>query len=106
MNNKEFFKFLDNEGKERIRIKISVDNGIVTDILLQYESLLNNKWIAIIRYDCAHGYFHRDILHPSGNKEKQTIVIQDLENALLYAEQDIKDRWKFYKQRYLKKTKK
>ena len=103
MNIKEFFKFLDNAGKERIRMKISVDRGTVTDIFLQYESLVNNKWIAIIRYDCAHGYFHRDILYPNGNKEKQTIVIQDLENALLYAEQDIKDRWKFYKNRYLKK---
>ena len=106
MKKKEFFKYLDNLGQERIRMKISTDRGIVTDIIVQYESLLNKQWIAIIRYDCAHGYFHRDIMSPKGDKEKHTITIQNLEDALLYAEQDIKDRWKFYKQKYLRKIRK
>ncbi|MBS4028527.1 MAG: hypothetical protein KGZ58_07800 [Ignavibacteriales bacterium] len=103
---KEFFKYLDSEISERIRMKILIDSGKVIDIVVQYESFLNNKWTPIIRYDCAHGFFHRDVLSPSGEKEKQTIAIRDLENALLYAEQDIKDRWNFYKQRYTKKLKK
>lgn len=30
----------------------------------------------------------------------------DLDDALLYAEQDLKDRWEFYKAKYLKKKKK
>jgi hypothetical protein len=59
----------------------------------------------IVRYDCAHGFFHRDLLFPRGEKEKQTITITSLEDALNYAEQDIKDRWEFYKDRYLKKLK-
>jgi hypothetical protein len=59
-----------------------------------------------VRYDCAHGFFHRDLLYPKEQKEKQSINITSLENALNYAEQDIKDRWEFYKERYLKKLKK
>ena len=59
-----------------------------------------------MRYDCAHGFFHRDVIFPNGNKEKHTISIIDLESALTYAEQDIKDRWDFYKERYLKLIKK
>ena len=106
MNKKEFFKYLDNSGYERIRMKIIIDSGIVTDMVVQYETYFNNKWIAIVRYDCAHGYFHRDILSPNKEKEKHTIVIKDLEDALLYAEQDIKDRWKLYKQKYFKRLKK
>jgi hypothetical protein len=106
LNKKEFFKYLDNYGKERLRMKISVDKGIVTDIVIQYESFINNRWVTIIRYDCAHGYFHRDIISPKGDKEKHTIAISELEDALLYAEQDIKDRWNFYKQKYLRKLKK
>ena len=39
-----------------------------------------------------HGYFHRDILTPKGEKSKQAIPIQNLKDALTYAEQDIKDR--------------
>jgi len=51
-------------------------------------------------------FFHRDLLYPKEQKEKQTINITSLEDALNYAEQDIKDRWEFYKERYLKKLKK
>jgi hypothetical protein len=59
-----------------------------------------------VRYDCSHGFFHRDVLSPNGDKEKQTIPIVSLEDALNYAEQDFKDRWEFYKTRFIKKMKK
>ena len=75
-------------------------------MVVQYESLINSKWTPIVRYDCAHGFFHRDLLFPGGEKEKQTIIISSLQDSLNYAEQDIKDRWEFYKERYLKKIKK
>lgn len=98
-------KFIDNDELDKLRIKIKTEKGRVTDIVVQYESFLNNKWTPIVRYDCAHGFFHRDLLYPKGEKEKQTISISVLEDALNYAEQDIKDRWEFYKERYIKKLK-
>ena len=36
-------------------------------------------------------------MKPNGEKEKQLISITSLKDALNYAEQDIKDRWEFYK---------
>ena len=33
-------------------------------------------------------------MSPGGKKEKYPLDIPDLKTALLYAEQDIKDRWK------------
>jgi len=87
-------------------MKITITNGKVTDIVVQYESLINGRWFAIVRYDCAHGYLHRDIIHPNGDKDKQVLEFDNLEIALTYAEQDFKDRWEFYKNRYLKKLKK
>ena len=106
LKEKTFLKHLDNEGLERIRMRISVDKGKVIDIMVQYETIINNKWASVVRYDCAHGFFHRDVLTPQGDKEKQRIAIENLDYALQYAEQDIKDRWKFYKQRFTKKIKK
>lgn len=76
------------------------------DIVVQYETKTNGKWTAIVRYDCAHGYLHRDVMFPNGDKEKQVIEFDSLEMALSYAEQDFKDRWDFYKNRYLKRLKK
>lgn len=98
-------KFLDEDEFEKLRIKIHTDKGKVLDVVVQYESFLNDEWTPIVRYDCSHGFFHRDVLYPNNKKEKQTIVITTLEDALNYAEQDIKDRWEFYKERFLKKFK-
>jgi hypothetical protein len=88
-------KFLDEDENERLRIKIHSEKGKLTDIVIQYESFINNKWNPIVRYDCSHGFFHRDIMKPNGDKEKQLISITSLKDALNYAEQDIKDRWEF-----------
>ena len=99
-------KFLDDYEFERLRIKIHSEKGELIDIVIQYESFINNKWNPIVRYDCSHGFFHRDIMKPNGEKEKQAIIISNLKDAMNYAEQDIKDRWEFYKERYSKKLKK
>jgi hypothetical protein len=99
-------KFLDDYEFERLRIKIHSQKGELRDIVIQYESFLNNKWHPIVRYDCSHGFFHKDIMKPNGEKEKQIIPISSLKDALNYAEQDIKDKWVSYKERYSKKLKK
>jgi len=106
LGKKDFLKYLDKYSKERIRIRINVKNGKVIDIVVQYETMIDGKWVAIVRYDCAHGFLHRDVMYPNGDKEKQVIDFDNLEMALAYAEQDFKDRWEFYKNRYLKKLKK
>jgi len=48
----------------------------------------------------------KDVMLPGGKKEKYPLDIPDLKIALLYAEQDIKDRWKWYRDRYRKRLKK
>ncbi len=60
----------------------------------------------ICQSNTPHGFFHCDILNPKGEKTKQPIPIQNLKDALTYAEQDIKDRWKWYKDRFKKGMKK
>lgn len=44
-------------------------------------------------------------MHPNGDKDKYPIPITNLNDAVLYAEQDIKDRWKWYKERFKKEMK-
>ncbi|HBH82317.1 MAG: hypothetical protein A2X04_12960 [Bacteroidetes bacterium GWF2_41_9] len=105
MKRKEFFKILDREGFDRLRVRLEIDKGELINIIVQYESLIDNKWTAIIRYDIEHGFFHRDMITPKGEKIKTPIDISDLNSATIYAEQDIKDKWEYYKQRYLKELK-
>ena len=106
MGTKDFIKDLENEDTERLRLKIVTVKGRVVDMVVQYESFIDGKWTPIVRYDYAHGFFHRDVLSRSGDKEKEVIAIEKLEDALPYAQQDIKDRWEWYKERYVKGGKK
>jgi len=102
----EFIVYLDNQQLNRLRVRLITENGELIDVSYQYESFINNNWVAIVRYDCAHGFFHRDVLMPNGDKEKKSIEIDSLKNASKYAEQDLKDRWEWYKERYIKKLNK
>lgn len=81
------------------------ERGEVVNIVVQYEAMIRGAWHEIVRYDCEHGYFHRDLIYPKGKKEKQPIAIENLNDALQYAEQDLKDRWAWYKDRYRRRLK-
>jgi len=48
-------------------VRLITENGELTDIMYQFESLIHTKWTPIVRYDCAHGFFHRDVLQPNGD---------------------------------------
>jgi hypothetical protein len=99
-------KFLDNNGEEKLVLKIKTNRNGEIDMIVQYESYIGNQWTPVVRYDCSNGFFHRDLLFPEGEKEKQIISISTLEESLNFAELDIKDRWEFYKEFYLNKLKK
>ena len=102
----EFIVYLDNHQLNRLRVRLITENGELIDVMYQFESFINSNWVAIVRYDCAHGFFHRDVLMPNGDKKKKSIEIDSLKNASKYAEQDLKDRWEWYKERYTKKLNK
>ena len=102
----EFISYLDVLGLNRIRVRLLTESGNLQDVMFQYETFIAEEWTAIVRYDCAHGFFHRDVLLPNGDKEKQTIEIETLKRASQYAEQDLRDRWEWYRERYFKKLKK
>ena len=105
MNTKEFVTYLDKNSTERLRVRLTIEKGELTDIIYQYESFITDKWYPIVRYDCSHGFFHRDVMRPNGDKEKSLIELDNLKTASKYAEQDLKDRWEWYRERFIKKMK-
>jgi len=106
VNEKEFFIYLGNLYRDRIRLRFRKDKGEIVDVVIQYETMIDEKWLAIVRYDCAHGFFHRDLIHPNGDKEKKMIETPDLKYAFSFAKQDLEDKWEWYKEQFLKKIKK
>jgi hypothetical protein len=43
----------------------------------------------IIRYDCAHGFIHRDLIARNGKKTKESIYSQDVRTAITTAIDEI-----------------
>jgi hypothetical protein len=105
VNEKEFYIYLGTHFKDRIRLQFKKDKGQILDLIIQYETIINKKWVAIVRYDCSHGFFHRDLLHPNGDKEKKEINIPNLKYGFTFAKQDLEDKWEWYREQYLKKLK-
>ena len=105
MNKKEFITYLDKNDAERLSVRLVIEKGELTDVVYQYESYISGEWHPIVRYDCSHGFFHRDVMKPNGDKEKSLIELDSLKSASKYAEQDLKDRWEWYRERFIKKMK-
>ncbi len=54
-----------------------------------------------VRYDTAHGYAHRDILHPRKREEKTRMPVQNYNKALTLAMDDLVDQRFEYRRRYM-----
>ena len=67
---------------------------------VQLETLLERVWHAVVRYDTAHGFAHRDLINRKGETVKTPLFNQDWNDALTFAENDLKANWKYYKQRF------
>lgn len=87
--------------RDRIRVAFTVRGRQVVALdLVQYEAEINGEWVAIVRYDMAHGYLHRDLMHPDGTREKRAIHHTSLADALTRALDYVQTHWEFYRAIY------
>jgi len=84
--------------QDRLRIKFLVGKGKVTSIdVVQYEAEIGGRWWPVVRFDMAHGYFHRDVVKPDGMvAEKLVIPYTELGEALTMALEELHRQWPFY----------
>jgi hypothetical protein len=102
MKTKEYIKLLADSSLDRLRLRFVLEKGEITDFMVQYESFIDGKWHDIVRYDMAHGFFHRDLMNGDGTSDKKRLNFISYEASVMFAEQDIKERWQWYKDNYLK----
>ncbi len=100
MTEKGFTVFLTLE--DRYRHQHARTKKDVLWFVVQYETLVEGKWLSVVRYDTRHGYAHRDLLDKKGNKRKTPMFTNDFNEALTFAEYDILSNWGIYKERFLK----
>ena len=97
----ETFTFL-YSNDARIRHSHKRIKNQITAFVVQLEIFARSKWRPVVRYDTRHGFAHKDIVHFSGKVEKIPLPIQDFNEALTYAEEELRVEWEFFKMNYLR----
>ena len=100
MRTVEFRRLLDNENA--LRVMFESERGQITRFVVQLECLFEEggEWIPVVRYDTAHGYAHRDVLHPHKKEEKTKMSVQDYNEAFNIAMSDAVEKRLSYRRRY------
>ena len=72
----------------------------VVKFMVQLEIEYKGNWKEVVRYDCAHGYAHRDSYNLIGKQKKEELYL-NFEDALTLADDDIDENWETYKHKFL-----
>ena len=89
---------------DRYRHKHIRERGKIVHFRIQYETMIEEKWYPVARYDTAHGFVHRDLMNIKGEVVKTPLFIQDYNDALTFTENDLKANWEIYKERFLREA--
>jgi hypothetical protein len=88
-------------GLDRLRVHFkTAQRRVEAIIVIQYEAYIDGKWQPIVRFDEAHGFFHRDVMSPGGGQQKVFQLVVDKNLALTDAIAHIKQFWRTYRKTY------
>ncbi|HED04653.1 MAG TPA: hypothetical protein ENI60_07830 [Candidatus Fraserbacteria bacterium] len=80
-----------------ILVRHMVELGRVIEFMV--ELVVQRK--PVIRYDSAHGFAHIDRYNLKGEQRKEALNV-DFNTALTIGNQDIKQNWPIYRERFLR----
>ena len=75
------------------------ERGKILFFRVQYETKIHDVWYPVVptcRDDTAHGFAHRDVMSMKGSLKKTPLFNQGYNDALTFAEYDLKSNWRYY----------
>ncbi len=100
MGEKSFLVPLGESDSDRYRLYCVTERGQVAIFRVQYEAFIDGEWRPIVRYDTAHGFPHRDLLHHNRPREKTEYPGRSNAEVLTFGQEDIKRNWQTYRTQY------
>jgi len=100
LGEKSFVVPLGESNSDRYRLYCEIERGQVIVFRVQYEAFMYDKWRPIVRYNTAHGFPHRDLLHPNRPAEKTEYPGWSNAEVLTAGQEDIKRNWQAYRAQY------
>lgn len=91
------------DAANRTRVRILTDRGAVVDFVVQLETMLDDVFVPVVRYDGSHGRAHRDMLNWTGDTiDKQWLPEHwTMGQAVTYGIREIAANWPDYVSRFL-----
>lgn len=80
----------------RVRVRIWTENGKVVDFVVQLETFFKGEWKAVVRYNTAHGFPHKDLIYPDGTEIKEDLPRLELSKIVVIAIKDLRENYKLY----------
>lgn len=99
---KEFIRRISHDC--RIRHKHLRFKNKIIQFIIQLEVFSNDKWNPVVRYDTAHGFAHKDLIHKDGEIDKTPIFCLDYNEAHTFAESDLITNWAIYKNMFIREV--
>jgi hypothetical protein len=90
-------------GSEDVRIRCSYERvgKQIVRFTVQLEIVVDGNWVPVVRYDNAHGFCHRDTLHPDGSQDKTPLFPGDANDTFTTGVEELKASWQVHQARYL-----
>lgn len=99
----EFEDALDDAAQEWLRVRIWTGFGRVQRFVVQYETMIDERRVPVVRFDTAHGYAHRDEMFRDRELIKTRLNDQlSLDEALQIAEDDVRRNWGAYLRQFMR----
>lgn len=89
----------------RLRCRYRREGRRIIDYTVQLEILNQGRWQPVVRFDNAHGFCHRDDLHPDGTQDKTVSLIGDANDTFTLAIEELQAHWESHRNRYLREIK-
>jgi len=87
-----------------ILVYMSGDKAAGVKFRLIYCTVIDGEKHQVVRYDCRHGFPHRDICYTIPNQKEEMPKLPN-DKLIGIAMHDLKTNYQAYKQKYLKLTK-
>ena len=88
----------------RLRCTYTRRRRRIVKYTVQLELRPADTWRPVVRYDNAHGFCHRDVLHADGSQEKTPVFYGDANETFTRAIEDLQSNWEAYVARFLREA--
>ena len=86
----------------RLRCRYKRQGKRIFAYAVQLEIWHEGTWQPVVRFDNAHGFCHRDDVHPDGTQTKTATFVGSANDTFTRAIEEVQAHWETHRNRFLR----